>query len=74
MKRIAGMLLLLLFTGCTGYWSASPLDVIDAILSDPEPEPVCDAESVGVQWEGKVCLKYSDGSYNWRNLYKENEE
>ncbi len=50
-------LVLLLFLS-----SCATLDIMDMLT---DPIPVCDLDSAGTYWEGKVCLKYSDGSYQW---------
>jgi len=57
------MLIIFLLSGC------ATLDILEVLFpSPPGPFPVCDSESVGTMWQGKVdkvCLKYSDGSYRW---------
>lgn len=40
------------------------LQVLDIIVPD-SPVPVCDKDSAGTAYNGKVCLKFSDGSYHW---------
>lgn len=56
------LLTLLLLTGCAAVETTS--EILDIIYDDPEP--VCGTESVGLQWKGETCLKYSDGAYRWR--------
>ena len=65
MKALAVIALLLVCGGC-----ATALDVLDAIAGPDDPAPVCDKDSVGTHWQGKQCMKMSDGSYQWT---KENE-
>ena len=36
--------------------------------SDSDPEPVCDCDTVGVEWKGRKCMKMSDGTYQWRKV------
>ncbi len=61
MKKIITLAAMMFLTGCAA------LDTVGEILTVFEdPEPVCDSESVGLKWKGDVCLKLSDGSYEWR--------
>ncbi len=62
MKRLLiGILLIGMVLGCSTLGA-----ILDAI---PDPVyPVCDKEAVGSQWQGKACLKYSDGSYRWVDI------
>ena len=64
--KLFSTVFIVLLSGCTYISKAS--DMIDS-LSDPVP--ICDEDSAGTQWEGKVCLKYSDGSYQWSWTYPE---
>jgi hypothetical protein len=64
--RIFSLVFIMLLSGC-GCIKIG-LDMVD-LLSDPVP--ICDEDSAGTQWEGKVCLKYSDGSYHWSWTYPE---
>jgi len=64
LKALVMVLWLFAATGCAALQTTS--EVIDILYDDPEP--VCDPESVGLNWKGEVCLKFSDGSYAWRKL------
>jgi len=62
MFRVASTLLLIVtLSGCSTLEATS--DILDILYDDPEA--VCDSESVGLQWKGETCLKYSDGTYRW---------
>lgn len=63
MKFLSCLILMLCLSGCAAF------DILLAIFP-PEPYPVCDADSAGTEWNGKVCLKYSDGSYQWTEIKK----
>lgn len=63
MNRVLITLLILCLPGCASLNSA--LDVLDLYGELTAPVPVCDAESVGLNMDGKTCLKYSDGTYQW---------
>jgi len=59
LSTLAGLLVVALtVSGC------STVSGILDILS-PDPVPVCDRDSTGVQLNGKTCVKFSDGSYRW---------
>lgn len=61
MKIICSSILFLLLSGCA---------ILD-ILYTQEPFPICDKDSVGSEWQGQVCDKYSDGTYQWtENLWR----
>lgn len=50
--------------GCAGT-----LEVLDVLFpSKPAPVPVCDKETAGTKYNGKACLKYSDGTYKWSEV------
>jgi hypothetical protein len=60
MKKIALVLMVLALTGCPA------LDIIDAVLPAPKPiVPVCGKDTVNASYQGKTCLKWTDGSYRW---------
>jgi hypothetical protein len=59
MKLIPILTIIFVLSGCS-----MALDVLDIIVPD-SPAPVCDKDSAGTEYNGKVCLKFSDGSYNW---------
>lgn len=61
MKKIAlALMVLALMTGCAA------LEVADIILNDPKPiVPVCGKDTVGVSYQGKTCLQFTDGAYRW---------
>lgn len=59
MKKIAITVLILLLSGC-----AETMAVLD-ILVLLRPKPVCDKDSAGTVWQGRTCLKFSDGYYYW---------
>lgn len=61
MIRLTALVLTALLTGCATLETIG--DIAD-ILTDPVP--VCDRDSVGVTVEGRQCVKFSDGSYEWR--------
>jgi hypothetical protein len=50
--------------GCAGTW-----EVLDILFSS-EPTPICDTDTAGTVYKGKVCLKYSDGTYRWGDAQK----
>lgn len=61
MKRVFVVLTMVaLLSGC-----AETMAILDVMTDKPKPVPVCDASTVGVQHEGKTCLKYDDGAYRW---------
>ena len=67
MKKLAlTVLLFSCLSGCAAF------DVLSILLLPDEPYPICDANSAGTEWDGKVCLKYSDGSYWWTKIPKHN--
>ena len=55
MRLIIAGLLMMVCGGCA---------VLDVLLEE-EPVPVCDKDAAGVQFGGKTCIKFSDGSYRW---------
>jgi len=61
MRAIILLAIVLLLPGCAA------LETTDAILDilSPDPVPVCEEGAAGVQWEGRQCVKLSDGSYGW---------
>jgi len=60
MKKIALALMVLALTGCAA------LEIADVLLSDPKPiVPVCSKDTVGVSYQGKTCLQFTDGAYRW---------
>jgi len=67
MKKLIVLFSCFLVTGC-----ATTLEILDTLVDDPAP--VCDKESVGVEFHGKTCLKYADGSYRWYVEYHEVEQ
>jgi len=61
MKRFLLVVLVVAFlSGC-----AETMAILDILADKPKPAPVCDASTVGVQHDGKTCLKYDDGAYRW---------
>ena len=62
MKKIFVLLTVMFLAGCAALQTTS--EILDVLYDDPEP--VCDSESVGLEWKGEVCLKLSEGSYEWR--------
>ncbi len=61
MRIIYILLLVSLLSGCTS------LETLIDLYPDPD-EPVCDIDSVGVQWKGYICLKYDDGGCRWKKI------
>jgi hypothetical protein len=45
---------------------AETFAVLDILY--PTPTPVCDWDSCGIVFNGKVYVKYSDGIYRWKDL------
>lgn len=77
MKRIIILITLFLITGCSVV--DGTLDVINFtadIITPNETKTkdnikvICDSDSVGIQWEGKTCLKLSDNTYKWMENIK----
>jgi hypothetical protein len=65
MKNILFVLITaLIFSGCAVF---DTVYEISEIFSDGPPVPVCDSDSAGVRYDGRVCVKYSDGVYRWAN-------
>lgn len=64
MKKIVSVLLVLslFMAGCSTLQTAS--DVLDILA--PDPTPICDQDSTGVQVGGMQCIKFSDGTYSWK--------
>jgi len=54
---------ILLLPGCAAL--ETTVEILDILV--PDPVPVCDRDSVGVEVGGEQCLKLSDGSYVWRS-------
>lgn len=61
---LVSLLVVLTMQSCAGTW-----EVLD-ILFPSEPTPVCDKDTAGTVYKGKVCLKYSDGTYRWGDAQK----
>lgn len=60
MKKLISIVVVVLFiSGCAGF-----NEIMDIIAPDT-PRPVCDNDSAWETYAGKVCVKYSDGSYRW---------
>lgn len=59
-KLFAVLAMVAILSGC-----AETLAILDVLADKPKPAPVCDASTVGVQHDGKTCLKYDDGAYRW---------
>jgi hypothetical protein len=66
MKLFSCLILLFFLSGCAAF------DILNS-LTPPELYPVCDSESVGTPWRNKICLKYSDGTYEW-TIIQENKK
>jgi hypothetical protein len=61
--KVAAMICILVnLTGCAAIEITG--DIAD-ILFPEEPVPVCDSQSVGAQYQGNICLKYSDNNFRW---------
>lgn len=62
------MRLLALATLLMTLSSCATLETTGAILDilAPDPVPVCEEGAAGVRYEGRQCVKLSDGSYEWR--------
>lgn len=56
---------LVLATLCAASGCTTATTLLD-IFAPPEPTPVCDRDSAGVHYNGKQCMKMSDGSYQWK--------
>jgi|GEM_PF-4160900 len=60
MKKLFLVFFIVIFiSGCAGF-----IEFLNIIVPD-KPVPVCDKDSAGTVFQGKICLKYSDGSYRW---------
>ena len=59
---VALVVLAMVLPGCAALQTTA--EIIDILV--PDPVPVCDAESVGVEVGGDQCVKLSDGAYVWR--------
>jgi len=62
-KAFAGFLIAMFLSGCAETMAI--LDVLADKPKPPAPAPICDASTVGIQHDGKTCLKYDDGAYRW---------
>jgi len=49
------------FSGCAA--TQATFDFLGSVF--PDPQPVCEQGTVGANWQGKECLKFSDGTYRW---------
>ena len=75
-KKLIVMIGICLLPGCATL--DTTLDILDILvptedIDEIKPVPVCNAGSVGVEHEWKVCLEFSDGSFRWRWLEINND-
>lgn len=61
-RKWVALATMIFLSGCSTMQTAA--DILDILV--PDPVPVCDKESIGVEVEGKQCIKLSDDTYVWR--------
>jgi hypothetical protein len=67
-KNFASLLIMVLALAALVTSGCSVIDTaydISEIFSEGPPVPVCDSDSAGVNYDGRVCVKFCDDAYRW---------